>query len=89
MPKANSRLRAVETISDIRHLISGLVLSSLLLAVCFSASAQQTAQIPRIGILRTGSPPDPLIEAFVQGPPGAQLHRRNNYRSRIPMGRRQ
>jgi putative ABC transport system substrate-binding protein len=67
MPTANSRLRAVETISDIRRLISGLVLCSLLLAPCFPASAQQTAQIPRIGILRTGSPPDPLIEAFVQG----------------------
>ncbi len=49
MPKANSRLRAVETISDIRRLISGLVLCSLLLAPCFPASAQQTAQIPRIG----------------------------------------
>ena len=31
------------------------------------AQAQQSEKVPRIGILRTGSPPDPLIEAFRQG----------------------
>jgi putative ABC transport system substrate-binding protein len=32
-----------------------------------TAAAQQAGKIPRIGILRPGSPPDPLIEAFRQG----------------------
>ncbi len=31
------------------------------------ADAQQPAKIPRIGVLRPGSPPDPSIEAFQQG----------------------
>jgi len=47
--------------------ILGFVLCALLFALCCTAEAQQTAHIPHIGILRTGSPPDPLIEAFVQG----------------------
>jgi putative tryptophan/tyrosine transport system substrate-binding protein len=29
--------------------------------------AQQPAKVPRIGILRSGSSPDPLVEAFRQG----------------------
>ncbi len=32
-----------------------------------AANAQQPARIPRIGILRSGSPPDPFVEAFKQG----------------------
>jgi len=31
------------------------------------AGAQQPTKIPRIGILRSGSPPDPFVEAFRQG----------------------
>ena len=31
------------------------------------ANAQQPAKLPRIGLLRAGSPPDPMIEAFRQG----------------------
>ncbi len=37
------------------------------LSVGASADAQQTKRIPRIGILRLGSPPDLFIEAFRQG----------------------
>src|SRR5262245_46257070 len=35
-----------------------------LLAAPLAAEAQQTAKVPRIGILRSGAPPDPLLEAF-------------------------
>ena len=38
-----------------------------LLAASLSANAQQPARTPRIGILRPGSPPDPLVEEFKQG----------------------
>jgi ABC-type uncharacterized transport system substrate-binding protein len=34
-----------------RYKVIGFVLSFMLLALCFSASAQQQAKIPRIGIL--------------------------------------
>jgi len=44
-----------------------LTLSSLLFALCLPVSAQQGAKIPRIGLLRTGSSPDPLVDAFRQG----------------------
>jgi putative ABC transport system substrate-binding protein len=39
----------------------------MLLAFCFSVNAQEPRKIPRIGVLRTGSPPDPLIDALRQG----------------------
>ena len=32
-----------------------------------AAKAQQAGKIPRLGILRTGSAPDPFVEAFLQG----------------------
>src|SRR6266498_1389500 len=32
-----------------------------------SATAQQPTKVPRIGLLRAGSPPDPLVEVFRQG----------------------
>jgi putative ABC transport system substrate-binding protein len=32
-----------------------------------AAEAQLAGRVPRIGILRTGSPPDPFVEAFRQG----------------------
>jgi len=45
---------------------------TLLLVVVFGstlppATAQQPAKIPRIGLIRPGSPPDPFAEAFLQG----------------------
>jgi putative tryptophan/tyrosine transport system substrate-binding protein len=46
-------------------LIVALALCSL--AAALAANAQQAGKIPRIGILRPGSPPDPLVEAFRQG----------------------
>ena len=36
-------------------------------AAPLAAAAQQPAKVPRIGILRLGSAPDPLIEAFREG----------------------
>src|SRR3974377_216587 len=38
-----------------------------ILAAPPSALAQQPSMIPRIGLIRLGSPPDPLADAFVQG----------------------
>jgi putative ABC transport system substrate-binding protein len=38
-----------------------------LLAAPLAAEAQAVGRVPRIGILRTGSPPDPFVEAFRQG----------------------
>jgi putative ABC transport system substrate-binding protein len=40
---------------------------SLLLAALRATEAQPAGKNPRIGILRPGSPPDPLLEAFRQG----------------------
>jgi putative ABC transport system substrate-binding protein len=42
-------------------------LCAMLLALCGFVEAQQQAKLPRIGLLRAGSPPDPMIEAFRQG----------------------
>jgi putative ABC transport system substrate-binding protein len=45
-----------------------VVMTGLALAVSVSgASVQSADRIPRVGILRTGSPPDPFVEAFRQG----------------------
>ncbi len=52
-----------------KKIIVGLTLSAMLLALSNSASAQQTAKVPRIGYL-SGSPPFSIaerIEAFRQG----------------------
>ena len=46
-------------------LIVALTLS--LLAAPLAATAQQPAKVPRIGLIRPGSPPDPNAEAFLQG----------------------
>ena len=43
------------------------LLGALLSALSFPAVAQQSAKIPRIGVLRAGSLPDPFVEAFRQG----------------------
>ena len=42
-------------------------LTLALLAAPLAAEAQPAGNIPRIGILRPGSPPDPLAEAFRHG----------------------
>jgi ABC-type uncharacterized transport system substrate-binding protein len=45
--------------------IAGLIFA--LLAAPLATEAQPVGRVPRIGILRTGSPPDPFVEAFLQG----------------------
>ncbi|HXV83318.1 MAG TPA: ABC transporter substrate-binding protein [Candidatus Binatia bacterium] len=52
--------------------IMAFTLSAMLLALCYSASAQQQEKLPRIGFLQrrvtpTPKNPDPLAEAFLQG----------------------
>ena len=44
-----------------------IILTVDLLAAPFVAEAQPAGKIPRIGVLRTGAPPDPNVEAFRQG----------------------
>jgi ABC-type uncharacterized transport system substrate-binding protein len=44
-----------------------LSLAMAMWVVGATVDAQQPKKVPRIGILRTGSPPDPLVEAFRQG----------------------
>jgi putative ABC transport system substrate-binding protein len=44
-----------------------IILAIGLLAMPLAADAQPAGKNPRIGILRPGSPPDPLLEAFRQG----------------------
>jgi putative ABC transport system substrate-binding protein len=53
--------------SALRNLKSAILLGALLLALSVHVDAQQPAKLPRIGLLRAGSPPDPMIEAFRQG----------------------
>ena len=48
-------------------LVLVLVLAWGLLATALAADAQPAGKNPRIGILRPGSPPDPLLAAFRQG----------------------
>jgi putative tryptophan/tyrosine transport system substrate-binding protein len=43
------------------------VVSGGLLAAPLYARAQPAGTTPRIGFLRSGSPPDPFVEAFRQG----------------------
>ena len=49
--------------------ISGLTIAVaiLVLATPLSTYAQPLEKIPRIGLIRPGFPPDPLVEAFVHG----------------------
>ena len=44
-----------------------LTLCSILITLCSLGEAQQPNRIPRLGILRTGAPPDPLMDALRQG----------------------
>ena len=50
-----------------RTLIVMVGLSLALLSAPLVSAAQPAGKIPRIGVLRQGSPPDPLVEAFRQG----------------------
>jgi len=43
------------------------ILATLFLASVYPAHAQKQTTIPRVGILRPGSPPDPNLEVFLQG----------------------
>jgi putative ABC transport system substrate-binding protein len=51
----------------IRNAQSAILVVALLFALCLSAEAQQAVKVPRIGLLRVGSPPDPFVEAFREG----------------------
>jgi putative tryptophan/tyrosine transport system substrate-binding protein len=42
-------------------------LAGVVLALGLPAQAQQPSNMPRIGFIRIGSPPDPMVEAFRQG----------------------
>ena len=44
-----------------------VILALGLLVAPLAAEAQQPAKVPRIGLIRLGSPPDPPAEAFLQG----------------------
>jgi putative ABC transport system substrate-binding protein len=45
----------------------GAALALALLAAPLAAEAQPPGRVPRIGLLRAGSPPDPYVEVFRQG----------------------
>jgi putative ABC transport system substrate-binding protein len=47
--------------------VCGFALCSMLLALSFSADAQQSAKVPRIGFLASGGPESPNIMAFRRG----------------------
>ena len=47
--------------------VSCLALGAMLLTLSVNVEAQQPTKIPRIGVMRPGSPRDPLVEAFRQG----------------------
>jgi putative tryptophan/tyrosine transport system substrate-binding protein len=48
---------------------AGFTLCALLFTACTNAEAQQPKKVPRIGLLRPGSPPgsSPYVDAFRQG----------------------
>jgi ABC-type uncharacterized transport system substrate-binding protein len=48
-------------------LVAVVLFSFAVLAAPLAAEAQPAAKVPRIGILRSGSPPDPFVDAFRQG----------------------
>ena len=50
-----------------RNTVISFTLCALLFTLGPSASAQQAAKIPRIGVLRADSPGNPMVEAFKQG----------------------
>src|ERR671910_2221214 len=50
-----------------RRTFFAVALCALLLALCFPIQAQQSAKIPRVGILFIGGRDQPHLEAFKQG----------------------
>jgi putative ABC transport system substrate-binding protein len=50
--------------SAFRNIKFAFLVGAMLHALCSPAQAQQPGKMPRIGILRIGSPPDPLIGDF-------------------------
>jgi putative tryptophan/tyrosine transport system substrate-binding protein len=57
----------VDLKSAIRNLKFAILLGAVFLALCFSAEAQQSNKIYRIGVLTVGAPGSSRIEAFRQG----------------------
>jgi len=47
-------------------MVALIVLATLIVSLVFLAYAQKQAAIPRIGILRAGTPPDANLESFLQ-----------------------
>jgi putative tryptophan/tyrosine transport system substrate-binding protein len=47
--------------------VQSILVAVVLLALGVIAEAQQEKKVPRIGLLRAGSPPDSYVEAFRQG----------------------
>jgi putative tryptophan/tyrosine transport system substrate-binding protein len=71
IPPAKNSITA-SSISTRLSLVRGKMFKAVILVTFVSvsahlANAQQPAKLPRIGLLRAGSPPDPMIEAFRQG----------------------
>jgi len=50
-----------------QHSVLYFGLCAMLFALCSAAGAQQPKKLPRIGILRVGSPPDVFIDTLRQG----------------------
>ena len=50
-----------------QHSVLYFGLCAVLFALCSAAGAQQPKKLPRIGILRVGSPPDVFIDTLRQG----------------------
>src|SRR5262249_13464323 len=48
-----------------RIVVAGL--SLVVLCLPLGIAAQPGGRVPRIGVLRSGSPPDPFVEAFLHG----------------------
>ena len=53
--------------SAFRNLKFAILLCAMLLALCFTAEAQQAPKIPRVGILFIGGRDQPHLESFMQG----------------------
>src|SRR5262249_29438830 len=60
-------LAMLSRMTESRSVLAILLAIAPLAAPVTTESQLATAKVPRIGILRPGSPPDPLLEAFRQG----------------------
>ena len=59
--------RSLNSWSDSLRFKRAWVVSLSIAIAMYGAAWAQPAKIARVGILRTGSPPDPLVDAFAQG----------------------